>query len=82
MLRMYHHFASLRGLNLTGLRRHMERSDIDAIKAAYKELFESGQPLKESASSIIEKTDNKYVQQLCNFVLETKRGIPFERKNI
>jgi len=74
--------ASLRGLNLTGLRRHMERNDIDEIKAAYKGLFESGQPLKESANSIIEKTDNKYVQQLCTFVLETKRGIPFERKNI
>lgn len=74
--------ASLRGLNLTGLRRHMERADIDAIKGAYKELFESGQALKESANSIIEKTDNKYVHQLCHFVLETKRGIPFERKNI
>ena len=34
--------AVLRGLNLTGLRRRFEnREDIDAIKQAYKELFES-----------------------------------------
>jgi UDP-N-acetylglucosamine acyltransferase len=74
--------ANLRGLNLTGLRRHLERQDIDALKSAYRELFESGQPLKETASDLIENSSNHYVQNLCNFILKTKRGIPFERKNI
>ena len=74
--------ANLRGLNLTGLRRHLERQDIDALKSAYRELFESGQPLKETASDLIENNSNHYVQNLCNFILKTKRGIPFERKNI
>jgi UDP-N-acetylglucosamine acyltransferase len=74
--------ASLRGLNLTGLRRHLQRDDINALKSAYRDLFESNQPLKETASDIIEKTNNHYVNDLCNFIIKTKRGIPFERKNI
>jgi len=74
--------ANLRGLNLTGLRRHLEREDINELKSAYRELFESGKPLKDTASEIIENTKNHYVSDLCNFVLKTKRGIPFERKNI
>ncbi|MBA3025753.1 MAG: acyl-ACP--UDP-N-acetylglucosamine O-acyltransferase [Sulfurimonas sp.] len=74
--------ATLRGLNLNGLRRHLERDDINALKSAYRDLFESGQALKESATEILENTTNNYVKDLCTFVIETKRGIPFERKNI
>ena len=74
--------AVLRGLNLTGLRRQVERDDIDALKSAYRELFESGKPLKDSASEIVESSQNLYVQNLCNFILKTKRGIPYERKNV
>ena len=72
--------AALRGLNLTGLRRRLERSDIDALKSAYRDLFESGQPLKNTATELVESSDNHYVKNLCNFILKTKRGIPFERK--
>lgn len=73
--------AVLRGLNLTGLRRRFEnREDIDAIKQAYRELFESGKPLQEVAKYLLENIENKYVKELANFVLTTKRGIPFERK--
>ncbi len=72
--------AIIRGLNLTGLRRNIERSDIDALKAAYKELFESGKPIKESAGELLENTKNLHVHNLCNFIIKTKRGIPFERK--
>ena len=74
--------ASLRGLNLTGLRRHLEREDINALKTVYRELFESGKPLKDTAGELLEKSNNHYVTDLCNFVIKTKRGIPFERKNI
>jgi len=74
--------ASLRGLNLTGLRRHIERNEINELKSAYRELFESGKPLKETAGELLENTKNHYVTDLCNFVIKTKRGIPFERKNI
>ncbi|WP_324171015.1 acyl-ACP--UDP-N-acetylglucosamine O-acyltransferase [Sulfurimonas sp.] len=74
--------ATLRGLNLTGLRRNLSREDINELKSSYRELFESGKPLKESASTLLEKTKNHYVNDLCDFVLKTKRGIPFERKTI
>src|SRR3989339_1514843 len=73
--------ATLRGLNLTGLRRHLEREDIDEIKIAYRDLFEAGKPLKEIANELLGKTTNRHVQSLCNFALETKRGIPYERKH-
>jgi UDP-N-acetylglucosamine acyltransferase len=73
--------AKLRGLNLTGLRRNLEnRSDIDEIKRAYKELFESGQPLQETVQKLLEYTQNRYVKHLCEFVLNSKRGIPYVRK--
>lgn len=72
--------AHLRGLNLTGLRRHLEsREEIDAIKGVYKKLFESGSPLKESAQEIFDTTTWESVKRLCLFVLETKRGIPYQR---
>ena len=73
--------ASLRGLNLTGLRRKMERNEIDLLKSAYRELFEKGRPLKDTAEEILSKTDSSFVKELCNFVLKTKRGIAYERKN-
>ncbi len=74
--------ANLRGLNLTGLRRHFQRDEIDELKIAYKILFESGKPLKDAASEMIENSKNSHIHKLCNFILETKRGIPYERKNI
>ena len=71
--------AVLRGLNLTGLRRQLSREDIDALKSAYREMFESGKPLKDVASELVETSTNHFVHNLCNFVLKTKRGIPYER---
>jgi UDP-N-acetylglucosamine acyltransferase len=74
--------AYLRGLNLTGLRRNLEREEIDELKLAYKELFESGRPLKDVANELFENTNNHHVHNLCNFILKTKRGIPYERKSL
>lgn len=71
--------AVLRGLNLNGLRRHIERSDIDALRAAYRELFESGKPLQEQANAILEEATSEFVKNLCHFIANTKRGIPYER---
>jgi UDP-N-acetylglucosamine acyltransferase len=73
--------AVLRGLNLTGLRRHLDRQDIDALRSAYRELFESGQPLQTQAAKLLAEQPNVHVQQMCNFIMESTRGIPFERKN-
>ncbi len=71
--------ASLRGLNLTGLRRHIEREEINALKTAYRELFEQGNPLQEVAQSIFERTSSEKVKQLCEFIMTSTRGIPFTR---
>jgi len=72
--------AKIRGLNFTGLRRRFEnRDDIDQIKRAYKKLFESGKPLKETAKKLLD-SENEYVRHLAEFVLNSKRGIPYDRK--
>jgi len=73
--------ATLRGLNLTGLRRALARDEINALKTAYKELFESGHPLQESAERLLKKSESENVKKLVTFITESKRGIPFIRKN-
>ena len=74
--------AVLRGLNINGLRRRIEnRKDIDAIKKAYKRFFESNEPLKDVANELV-NSENTFVQAMAQFILETKRGIPYNRKNI
>jgi UDP-N-acetylglucosamine acyltransferase len=72
--------ASLRGLNLTGLRRQFDRKDIDVIRRTYTELFRSGKPLLENAKELIKSEENEYAQKMLNFVIENKRGISFKRE--
>jgi len=74
--------ANLRGLNLTGLRRHIAREDINELKLAYRELFEEGNPLQEVAKSLLDTTTSDKVKALCKFIMTSKRGIPFTRKEI
>ncbi|HIQ47195.1 MAG TPA: acyl-ACP--UDP-N-acetylglucosamine O-acyltransferase [Sulfurovum sp.] len=71
--------AVLRGLNLTGMRRHIEREEINALKSAYRELFEEGNPLQEVAQKLLESTQSDKVTRLCQFIKSSKRGIPFTR---
>lgn len=72
--------ATIKGLNLVGLRRRLEnKDDINALKSAYRLLFSMGKPLQESAKELFETTNSQYVRELANFVINTKRGIPFER---
>ena len=40
-----------------------KREDIDAIKHAYRELFESGKPLQDVARELFENDNNKYVKE-------------------
>jgi len=73
--------AVVRGLNLTGLRRRLDRMDIDAIKRAYRELFESGEAIRDTAERLLNENDvNEAVEKLCRFIMESRRGIPFKRK--
>ncbi len=71
--------ANLRGLNLTGLRRNIQRDEINLLKIAYRELFEQGNPLQEMAQNIFDSTKSDKVKKLCGFIKTSKRGIPFNR---
>lgn len=72
--------ATLRGLNLTGLRRGLPREDVNELKTAYKELFESGSPLQETAEDLKSKSSSIHVKKLAEFITNSKRGIPYIRK--
>ena len=71
--------ANLRGLNVNGLRRKMQREDINALKVAYRELFEQGKPIKDVADTLLDTSTSEHVKKLCNFIKTSKRGIPFNR---
>lgn len=72
--------AVVKSLNLIGIRRKLEKIDIEALTSAYKILFRSSEPLKESVEKLLNSTENEKVKQLCQFIIATKRGIPYERK--
>jgi UDP-N-acetylglucosamine acyltransferase len=74
--------ATLRGLNLNGLRRKMDRKDIDTLKKLYSELFRSGKPLVENAERLLQNEKNPHACNLLNFVVKNKRGIPYKRDDL
>ena len=68
--------ATLRGLNLLGLRRAgLPRETISAIKEAYKTLFLSGMVLEEALSQLKSGSPVKEVLALVDFIERSKRGI-------
>ena len=73
--------AVIKGLNAVGLKRRFEKEDIRALQDAYRKLFRSNRAIKDVAAELLESEDNAKVVQMCNFILETTRGIPYERKS-
>ena len=71
--------AYLRGLNLTGLRRHIPRDAINHLKEAYRQLFLSHASLPETAQRLLDQRPHPMVAQLCRFVLSSKRGVHYKR---
>ena len=71
--------ATVRSLNLVGLRRNFSKDDIEALKSAYKAIFRGEVGMKEAASEILKSSDNEKVKKFCDFIVATKRGIPYER---
>ncbi len=71
--------AKLKGLNLVGLRRRFQRDDINELKRAYKAVFKSSKPIKESIEEVLRESSNEKVLKFCNFIKQTTRGIPFDR---
>jgi len=73
--------AVVKGLNAVGIKRRFAKEDIRALQGAYRKLFRSNQPIKDIASELMQSEKNEKVKQMCSFILETKRGIPYERKS-
>ena len=73
--------AYLRGLNLTGLRRHLQKDDINSIKSAYKELFNSKRAYKDVAKELLENSKNEHVLNMAKFIVDSTRGIQFKRSD-
>ncbi len=73
--------AVVKGLNAVGIKRRFEKEDIRALQKAYRELFRSKRAIKDVAKELIENENNEKVIQMCRFILESKRGIPYERKS-
>jgi len=71
--------AVVKGLNAVGLKRRFKKDDIRALQAAYRKLFRSNISIKEAAEELIKNEDNEKVRQMCDFILKTKRGIPYKR---
>ncbi len=72
--------AVLKGLNLVGLRRMgIRRDELKLLKIAYKRLFRQNRSLKIEAEKILENNSSIYVENLCKFIGNTNRGIPYER---
>ena len=72
--------ATVRSLNIVGLRRRFDKEDIQALSDAYKKIFRGKGAMKDSAQQLLEESQNEKVKQLCEFILHTQRGIPYERK--
>lgn len=69
--------ASIRSLNLVGIRRRFDKDEVEMINKAYKFLFKGD--LKENAAHLLTKSSNENVKKMCEFILNTKRGIPIYR---
>ena len=71
--------ATVRSLNLVGLRRNFSKEDIEALKGAFKAIFRGEGNMKDVAKEILQKDKNEKVIKFCEFIINTKRGIPYER---
>ena len=71
--------ASIRSLNLVGIRRRFDKEEVEILNKAYKRLFKHGD-IKENALVLLDETQSANVKKMCEFILNTKRGIPLYRR--
>lgn len=73
--------AKVKNLNIVGLKRRFDNIDIiNELKQAYKKLFRNkNKSIQDSALEILNENKNKEVIKLCEFILNTKRGIPINK---
>lgn len=68
--------ATLRGLNILGLRRAGLKPDvIRALKEAYKRLYFSGRPMESVLPELLAEGNPKEVVEMAAFISSSKRGV-------
>lgn len=70
--------AKIRSLNLVGIRRRFDKDEVEKINKAYKFLFKHSD-LKAAASELLSRYESENVRKMCEFILNTTRGIPVYR---
>ena len=71
--------AYIRSLNLVGIRRRFDKDIVEQINKAYKFLFRSGGGLKDRALELLDQNPTLEVRKMCEFIINTKRGIPLDK---
>lgn len=71
--------AYIRSLNLVGIRRRFDKDIVEQINKAYKFLFRSGGGLKDRALELLEQNPTLETRKMCEFIINTKRGIPLDK---
>lgn len=71
--------ASVRSLNLIGIRRRFSKEQVENLNSAFRELYGANSDLKEVAKKIKENSNDENVIKMCDFIINTKRGIKFEK---
>lgn len=69
--------AIFRGLNRHRMRKLFQREEIDFISSLYKRLMSGKDLITTLAREELQNNpDNPHVQKICNFILDSQRGIP------
>lgn len=76
--------AKIVGLNRFRMRKIMERDEIDKINAFYTRIFSGHGSLRDLVSAELEVVknmpqSNPYIIKICEFILNSERGIPYKR---
>lgn len=74
--------AYIRGLNLVGIRRRFSPDIVEQIKHAYRLLFRTPGSMKEKAANLLEQNPDQYTKKMCEFIMNTTRGIPLEKVKV
>ncbi|RDU58786.1 acyl-ACP--UDP-N-acetylglucosamine O-acyltransferase, partial [Helicobacter sp. MIT 14-3879] len=79
--------AKIVGLNRFRMRKIMDRETIDDIGALYKRLFSGSQSLRDLTSlelKVAQSNTNIHSEiiRICEFILQSERGIPYKRGSI
>lgn len=72
--------AVVRGLNRHRMRLLFKREEIDFVNSLYRKLFSEKDLLGNIAKKELEENpDNVFINKICNFILNSQRGIPVKR---